>query len=132
MAAADAFRLAAEFEGVSRTIGLRVALVTRHYTMLSLTKVKANASGRPGPNVRTGNYRRSINMRMIRQGPDIVGVVGTNAPQGRRLEYGFAGRDSLGRVYAQSPLPHFGPAMDEIQGPYVAAVAAAALGMKAI
>jgi trans-2-enoyl-CoA reductase len=36
-------------------------------------------------------------------------VVGTTAPQARRLEFGFVGADSLGRVYNDAPLPHFEP-----------------------
>jgi hypothetical protein len=40
-------------------------------------------------------------------------MVGTNKPQGRRLEFGFVGEDSLGRSYDQAPLPHFGPALDD-------------------
>ncbi|MEV0446303.1 hypothetical protein AB0I46_46175, partial [Streptomyces spectabilis] len=46
-----------------------------------------------------------------RAGPVIVAEVGTNAPQGRRLEFGFVGVDSLGRHYNQPPFPHLGPAV---------------------
>lgn len=87
--------------------------VVRHNGQLLRTRVMAKASGRPGPNVQTGDYRRSIGLQYWTNGGDFVATVGTNAPQGRRLEFGFHGADSLGRVYNQPPLPHFGPAFDE-------------------
>ncbi len=72
--------------------------------------VKANASGRPGPNAPTGAYRASWQT----EGRGGAGVhsraVGTNAVQAHRLEYGFTGVDSLGRVVDAPPYPHFGPA----------------------
>lgn len=72
-----------------------------------LTQVRANASGRPGPNVVTNQYRGSWSLR--RSG-DVVSI-GTNAVQGLRLENGFVGTDSLGRTYNQPPYPHAGPAV---------------------
>lgn len=75
-------------------------------------RIQARASGRPGPRVVTGNYRRSWSAESYSV-PDGAAVsVGTNAPQGRRLEYGFNGVDSLGRKYNQPPYPHVGPAAD--------------------
>lgn len=82
----------------------------------------AKASGRPGPNVQTGDYRRSIGIQFYEGGGQFSAMVGTNLPQGRRLEFGFHGVDSLGRAYNQQPLPHFGPALDETETPFVAAV----------
>lgn len=78
---------------------------------LLLTRVKANASGRPGPNAPTGDYRRSWTRRKVTGGFS----VGTNRPQARRLEYGFVGTDSIGRTYNQPPYPHLGPAVDVIE-----------------
>lgn len=79
------------------------------------TKVRANASGRPGPRAPTGNYRRSIALTLSHT-PDgaALALVSTNMPQGPRLEYGFVGRDVLGRYYNQPPYPHFGPAAREV------------------
>lgn len=88
--------------------------VIRRNTYLLETRVKARASGRPGPNAPTGDYRRSITHDIVDTGFNIAGYVGTNAPQGRRLEFGFTGHDSLGRYYDQPPYPHFGPAVDDI------------------
>lgn len=90
------------------TIQQRLNKSTRHNAMLLETRIKANASGRPGPNVITGNYRRS--WRTTHSGNS--STVHTSAPQARRLEYGFVGPDSLGRVYNQPPFPHVGPAID--------------------
>lgn len=97
----------------------RADRVTAHHGMLLTTRIKANASGRPGPNVITGDYRRSWQGRQ--SGSSYT--VGTNKPQARRLEYGFYGPDALGRVYNQPPYPHLGPAWSATEGPYVAGLA---------
>lgn len=77
-------------------------------------RIKGKASGRPGPRVRTSNYRRSWNTQRVDiPGRDSSVSVGTNAPQGRRLELGFVGVDALGRTYNQPPFPHVEPALDE-------------------
>ncbi|MGX1909350.1 HK97 gp10 family phage protein [Streptomyces phaeochromogenes] len=84
----------------------------RHGAKALVVQVQRNASGRPGPRVITGKYRASWQSDVHRAGPVIVGEVGTNAPQGRRLEFGFVGVDSLGRRYNQPPFPHLGPAVN--------------------
>jgi hypothetical protein len=94
---------------------------TQEYTVLLETRVKANTSGRPGPRAWTGNYRRSINGR-VSIGALIIGTVGTNAPQGPRLENGFVGADSLGRVYNQPPYQHFAPAAIRTDPEYARAI----------
>ena len=58
---------------------------------------------------KTGTYRRSIHVEMS----DKVALVGTNLPYAKRLEYGFAQKDSLGRTYGQNAQPHFRPPLDE-------------------
>jgi hypothetical protein len=90
-----------------------VRRVVRKNTLLLNTKVKGKASGRPGPNAPTGDYRRSIGFEFVEAGELTTGIVGTNLPQGRRLELGFTGSDSLGRVYDQPAYPHFAPALAE-------------------
>lgn len=87
----------------------------RHFAMLTETRIKANASGRPGPNAPTGDYRRSWTHEVHVSASVVSAVVGTNKPQGRRLEYGFVGRDAAGRVYNQRPYPHVGPAVAAIR-----------------
>lgn len=100
--------------------------VVKHYGHLLATKVKAKASGRPGPNAPTGDYRRSITAQFSREGSKSIAIIGTNAVQGRRLEFGFNGVDSLGRHYNQPPYPHFGPAFDEIEDQFMSALKTAA------
>lgn len=62
--------------------------------------------------VDTGAYRDSINMGKRKN----TVIIGTSAPQGARLEFGFGGPDSLGRIFPVRPQPHFGPVADQIGG----------------
>jgi len=82
---------------------------------LALTKIRANASGRPGPNAPTGDYRRSWSRQTRQSAREFSVSVGTNRPQARRLEFGFVGQDSLGRNYHQPPYPHVEPAIPLIE-----------------
>lgn len=101
----------------------KVSAILRHHSHLVATRTKANASGRPGPNAPTGDYRRSITASGVQNtGGHLTVYVGTNLPQGRRLEFGFHGMDSLGRVYNQPPYPHFGPALDAVGPDFVSAL----------
>lgn len=81
--------------------------------LLLEANIKARASGRPGPRARTGDYRRSWNTRNVGTILKPRVSVGTNKPQGPRLEFGFTGVDALGRRYDQPPYAHAGPATDE-------------------
>lgn len=87
----------------------------RHTGELGKAKIRGNASGRPGPNVITGRYRNSWESPSTRLPYGGHCTIGTYAPQGRRLEYGFVGPDSLGRVYNQPPFPHVQPAIPFIE-----------------
>lgn len=78
------------------------------------TRVRANASGRPGPRVQTGDYRRSISQTNRKVASVAEAHVFTNSPQALRLEYGFTGVDAIGRSYAQPPYPHWRPATEGI------------------
>lgn len=84
----------------------------RHAAKALVVQVQRNASGRPGPRVITGRYRASWQAEVHRAGPVVTAEVGTSSPQGRRLEFGFVGVDSLGRHFNQPPFPHLGPAVD--------------------
>lgn len=103
---------------VARTTPQAVEAALNRVAALLETYAKANASGRPGPRVVTGNYRRSIraDRRVSRSGRRLSIRVGSDAPQAHRLEYGFYGRDVLGRSYNQPPFPHFGPAAARVEG----------------
>ena len=105
----------------------KIHAVTIAWTASLQRQVQANASGRPGPNAPTGNYRRSINRQTRRTARGSEGQVGTNQPQGWRLEAGFTGTDALGRNYNQPAFPHFGPALDFVGAGYQNAIAAAGL-----
>lgn len=106
-----AARLEAAADGLSEATERRM----RHVAQAGVARIRQNASGRPGPNVITGQYRASwrSEIRGIPYGAECT--IGTNAPQGRRLEFGFYGPDSLGRVYAQPPFPHVQPALAHIE-----------------
>lgn len=69
----------------------------------------------PGPNVATGDYRRSINVVVVKAAGITVADVSTNAVQANRLEFGFIGLDSRGRYYRQPPFPHWAPAQAVVQ-----------------
>ena len=118
-----AFRVAADLTKAGPAMLAKARGVTRHYAQLVKTQVQANASGRPGPRAVTGDYRRSIAFRSYYEPGGVSADVGTNKPQGRRLEFGFVGADSRGRVFDQAPLPHFGPALDKYADPYAEAIA---------
>lgn len=90
--------------------------------------VRAKASGRPGPRVQTGDYRRGIAVSHghapARTGAGQVpaSTVRSNSPQAWRLERGFVGADVLGRVYNQPAYEHWGPAIDVVEPKLHAAI----------
>lgn len=87
-----------------------------------IERIRSYASGRPGPNIRTGAYRQSWNKTYL----GMLGGyrVSTSAPQARRLEYGFVGTDSIGRHYHQPPFPHIRPAVADTRPEYAKRYAA--------
>ena len=114
---------------VTSVIESRVARVVFDVALLVLTQIRQNAStgfhapGQghipgtgPGPNVATGDYRRSW---AVQTGYDTSGnpqaLVSTQAPQAARLEYGFADVDAAGRSYTQPPYPHVRPAVEQYE-----------------
>lgn len=113
--------VARELLAMGTTFGAKEAAIVTKFGQLYLTRVKARASGPPGPRVITGDYRRSINLEIGRTAGGTVAIVGTNAPQGRRLELGFVGTDSLGRHFSQRPRPHFEPDIERTENEMTAA-----------
>jgi hypothetical protein len=111
------------FGAAAATIDAKVDRQLKQWGYLLETKIKGKASGRPGPNAPTGDYRRSWTTELGTNLGDRAVIVGTNKPQGRRLEYGFVGVDSLGRHFNQPPYPHVRPAMQEIEGPFLKSLA---------
>ena len=64
---------------------------------------------------KTSTYRRLIHTEVI---TPKMAIVGTNLPYAKRLEYGFADTDSLGRTYNQLAQPHWRPALDNNMSKY--------------
>lgn len=119
----NALQVAHDVAGLAERARTRVRAVVEAEGIRLQTQVRANASGRPGPRAQTGDYRRSITRQTSISATGIRVEVGTNSPQGRRLEFGFWGmRDSLGRLFHQSPYPHFGPAADVAEARFPAAI----------
>lgn len=90
-------------------IAMQVGSVRKAQDLLA--RIKTFASRRPGPNIVTGAYVRSWQMRVVSLMPTQV-IVYTTHPAARRLEMGFNGVDSIGRRYHQPPFPHVRPALD--------------------
>ena len=104
-------QLADRLERAATRIGPAIARGVQHTGTLGQARIRGNASGRPGPNVITGAYRNSWQTQTRRFPYGALCTLGTNAPQGRRLEFGFTGVDSIGRHYDQPPFPHVQPAL---------------------
>lgn len=63
---------------------------------------------------KSGTLRRSFFLNTVERGATrCVVAVSTNVPYAARLEYGFVGKDKLGRIYNQPPRPYIRPAFDE-------------------
>ncbi|KPI15661.1 protein HK97 gp10 family protein [Actinobacteria bacterium OK074] len=118
----DPIELAAALTQLGPAVRARTRAITRHHAMLLRVRIQKNASGRPGPNVVTGQYRASWDVRVTVTGGRVTAVVFTDAPQQRRLEYGFVGVDSLGRHYRQPPYPHVEPAFRQTQPAFLEAL----------
>ncbi|MFJ4473232.1 HK97 gp10 family phage protein [Streptomyces sp. NPDC089424] len=118
--------LAARLDEAADRIGEVTERRIRHVGAVGAARIKQNASGRPGPNVITGQYRASwrSETRGIPYGAECT--IGTSAPQGRRLEFGFWDMtDSIGRHYFQPPFPHVAPALGFIKDTFHAQMRAA-------
>jgi hypothetical protein len=107
-------KIAADLRAGAKNVDTKTRNLVRHYGALLRTRVMAKASGRPGPRTITGDYRRSWQNQFSGGGGSYKSETGTNAPQAKRLEFGFHGMDSLGRNYSQPPYAHARPAFDEI------------------
>jgi len=60
---------------------------------------------------KTGHLRRSIDYQTVkRTKTEVVVATGTNMDYAKRIEYGFAKKDKLGRKYNQPPRPYLRPA----------------------
>jgi hypothetical protein len=110
--------LADRLERAAKQVPPAVRAAVKHEGTLLRSLIQAHASGRPGPNIVTTRYHASWRVLPERIANGTQVVVGTEAVQGPRLEFGFVGTDSLGRTYNQPPYPHVGPAIDEFRKKY--------------
>ncbi|MDX2658362.1 hypothetical protein PV402_39950 [Streptomyces scabiei] len=104
--------LADKLDRAATRIGPAVQKAVKHTGTLGAARIRGFASGRPGPNVINDDYRGSWKPAPVRRLPyGAMCTLGTRRPQGRRLEFGFVGVDSIGRHYDQKPFPHVQPAL---------------------
>jgi len=72
---------------------------------------------------KTGTYKRSWHWETVKTENGYVEVhEGTDVLYGRRLEFGFMDRDSLGREYNQPARPHVRPAITETRDEVLAEI----------
>lgn len=111
--------LAPRLDRAADRVGPETNRTVQQQARLALAMIKFNASGRPGPNIITGDYFDSWESVPFAV-PDGGGAdIHTDRPQGRRLEYGFMNRyDSIGRFYRQPPFPHVEPAVNDLSPEY--------------
>lgn len=125
----DAARFAAELVATVAEVDEKARLLVVRQSTILQGNIKRHATGRPGPNMITGNFNRSIYRQVLSAGTGHIAVVGSNAPQAWRLEMGFHGADSLGRVYDQPPYPSFGPGFDDTVPGFLADIEALAASL---
>jgi hypothetical protein len=118
--------LADRLDQAADRVGPEVRRTVRRQADRLRDRIRANASGRPGPNVITGAYRSSWRVEEFAVPHGGGAEIGTDKPQGRRLEFGFFDMtDSLGRHYFQPPFPHVEPTVNELSPQIEAAFRAA-------
>lgn len=112
--------LAPRMEQAAARVGPETNRTVQQQARLLRSMIRFNASGRPGPNIISGDYFDSWEPPKPFAVPDGGGaVVGTTKPQGRRLEFGFYDMtDSIGRHFFQPPYPHVDPAVNELSPEY--------------
>lgn len=70
--------------------------------------------------VQGGTLRRSYETEPGGSLGDVYARVGPTMVYARRVELGFHGADSLGRVYDQQPRPYLKPAIEQVRDPVMA------------
>lgn len=116
----DLEELGPRLERSARRVGPETNRTVQQQARLARAMIRFNASGRPGPNIITGDYFDSWGPAQPFAVPDGGGAtLGTTEPQGRRLEFGFWDMtDSIGRHFFQPPYPHVEPAVNELSDDY--------------
>ena len=95
-------------------------VVTRLVTFVKNSMTVSNLGGAnpssPGeaPHIGTAALKRSITFEVTVLNNEVIGTYGTqmgpSSNYARRLELGFVGRDSKGRLHSQAPRPFIRPA----------------------
>lgn len=103
---------APEFEAALAAMVARVRVGAVKAAQDAAHLVEGAAKGRAP--VETGTLRRSIRSWISREDVTETGYsVGPTVVYARRIELGFHGPDSLGRVYHQGPHPYLKPAVQD-------------------
>lgn len=104
----------------------RLALKTRRLTDAAQTGLKFGVSeaafimqeeAKRNAPVKSGALRDSIHTETVTDEPEkqVLKVL-PDTPYAARIEFGFVGADSLGRVYNQAPNPYMRSAFDVMKG----------------
>lgn len=93
-----------------------VRKVNRRFQSILLMEARASASGRPGPQIDTGQFVNNMQTEVVDRGNAVS--LYNNSPQAARLEYGFVGIDASGRHYRQSPYPWLRRTFDRVAPRY--------------
>ncbi len=88
MTTVTADELAARLERAADQLPHAIYKGVAHTGMVGVARIRGNASGRPGPNVITGDYRGSWKPVPHRIPYGAMCTLGTDRPQGRRLSSG--------------------------------------------
>lgn len=117
--ATGAIQVAVSMEKWGNDAGPRAKALVAHYGAL----LKADVQARAGRLFDVSDYVGNIHYQTSTGKLGWVRAdIGTDEPQGYRLEFGFVGVDSRGRTYHQAASPHFGPALDRVALAFEAAM----------
>jgi len=98
-----------EFDAKLKRLGDALAETAVVRALTAGAMIIENDAKRKAP-YRTGTLRRSIHTE---RGDGMSVLIGTNVPYAARLEFGFMGADSRGRMYHQPARPYLRPAFDD-------------------
>lgn len=100
-------------------VGRATELTTKEAGEKIVELIRGHMEGRPGPNRISSKLFDSIRADSGRVSgvPGNIGgwssTISANTDYAKRIEFGFHGSDSRGRVYNQQPYPYFEPGMQD-------------------
>ena len=98
-----------EFDAKLKRLGDALAETAVIRALTAGALIIENDAKRKAP-YKTGTLKRSIHTE---RGDGMSVLIGTNVPYAARLEFGFMGADSRGRMYHQAARPYLRPAFDD-------------------